>query len=83
MAKKTNTKKIGNDVWIRRHFEKIVVKYGGKYPYIFVAKGRVFPIKAGDDIAKIEERITKKYGRPVGMPVPKPEDFTSILFFKI
>jgi hypothetical protein len=78
MAKRCG--KIDNDVWIRKHFKMIVDKYGGRYPYILVAGGRVFPIKAGDDIAKIEKDITRKYGKPVGMPVPQPQDFSSILF---
>ena len=69
-----------NDAWIAAHFEEIVDKYGGKYPYILVAKGKVFPIKPGDDIAKIEKRIARKVGKPiVGMPVPQPQDFFSIL----
>jgi len=65
-------KNIDNDVWIREHFEAIVDKYGGKYPYILVAAGKIFPINAGDDIVKIEREITKKYGKPIGMPVPQP-----------
>ena len=70
---------IDNDTWIKDHFEEIVDKYGGKYPYILVAQGKIFPIKAQDDIAKIEARITKLFGKPIGMPVPKPEDIFSIL----
>jgi hypothetical protein len=78
---KTNI--IDNDKWISDHFEEIVDKYGGKYPYILVAQGKIFPIKAQDDIAKIEAKITRLFGKPVGMPVPKPEDIFSILPTKI
>ena len=78
MSAKKN--KADNDKWIREHFEMIVDKYGGKYPYILVAGGKIFPIKARDPIAKIEREITRKYGKPTGMPVPKPKDFSSILF---
>jgi hypothetical protein len=80
MTKSAKAKIIDNDQWIKDHFEEIVNKYGGKVPYILVAQGRIFPIRAQDDIAKIEARITKLYGsRPVGMPMPKPEDFLSVL----
>ena len=71
--------KIDSDTWINKHFEEIVDKYGGKYPYVLVASGKIFPIKAGEDIAKTEAMITRKYGKPVGMPVPQPRDFFSIL----
>ena len=74
------TKKItDNDKWIKEHFEELVTKFGGKYPYILVAGGIAFPIKAGADIAKIEADITKKHGKPTGMPIPQPRDFLSIL----
>ena len=84
MYKKTRKveSKVDNDAWITAHFEEIVDKYGGKYPYILVANMKIFPIKMGDDIAKIEKRITRKYGKPVGMPVPSPQDFFSILSTK-
>ena len=82
MHKKVKANIINNDVWIKDHFEMIVDKYGGRYPYIFVAAGKIFPIKLGDDIAKIEKQITAKYGKPIGMPVPKREDIFSILFLK-
>ena len=75
-----NTKvKIDNDAWITAHFGEIVDKYGGKFPYILVSQGKIFPIKPGDDIAKIESMITRKYGKPIGLPVPQPRDFNSIL----
>ena len=81
MTPRKNKRKISedNDAWITTHFEDIVNKYGGKCSYILVASGRIFPINPGDDIAKIEKKITAKYGKPVGMPVPQPQDFTSIL----
>lgn len=82
MAKGIKNKVIDNDAWIRGHFEMIVDKYGGKYPYILVSRGKIFPIKLGDDIAKIEKRITRKYGKPIGLPVPQPQDFSSILVRK-
>jgi hypothetical protein len=79
MAKITRRAIIDNDQWIREHFEEIVDKYGGKVPYILVARGRIFPITAQDNIAEIEKMVTKRFGKPVGMPVPKREDFMSIL----
>jgi hypothetical protein len=82
MIKTAKKIKFDNDAWITSHFEEIVDKYGGKYPYILVSRGRVFPVKAGEDIAKIEARITRKYGKPIGMPVPQPKDFFSILPLK-
>ena len=79
MAKKARNKPIDNDEWLRKHFEEIVNKYSGKYSYVFVSKAKVFPIRLGDDIAKTEARIARRYGKPLGMPVPKPEDFLAIL----
>jgi len=79
MAKKSKTKKlVDDDEWIRLHFEELVDKYGGQY--VFVAGGKVFPVASGEDVAKKEEKIRKKYGiAPIGMPVPQPRDFFSIL----
>ena len=79
VREKVGNKTIDNDEWLRKHFEEIVNKYSGKYPYVFVSNGKVFPVRLGDDIAKTEARITKRYGKPLGMPVPKPEDFLAIL----
>lgn len=70
---------INNDAWIADHFEEIVDKYGGKYPYILVSRNKIFPIKPGDNIVKIEKEITKKYGKPIGMPVPRPEALRSFI----
>ena len=66
-----------NDQWLRDHFEEIIEKYGGKVPYLFIAAGKVFPVTLDDDIRQMEKEITKKYGRPIGMPVPRPEAFIS------
>ena len=83
MAGKIKTSATANDIWLQKHFEEIVDKYGGKYPYIFITKGKVFPVNPTDDIAKIEAQITRRYGqKPLGMPLPKPEDFSAILFTK-
>jgi hypothetical protein len=79
MAKKARNNTIDNDQWLGEHFEEIIDKYSGKYPYVFVSKGKAFPVKLGDNIAEIETRITRRYGRPLGMPLPKPEDFLAIL----
>ena len=84
MAKKRNG--FDNDAWVKDHFEMIVDKYGGKYPYILVTRGKVFPVRRKDDVLKIEEKIRRKYGRSsliLGMPVPKPRDFLSILSISI
>ena len=83
MAKSaTKNKRVDNDAWIRKHFKTIVDKYGGRVPYILVAGGKIFPIKYSDDIKRIEKEITRKYGKPVGMPVPQPQDFSAILLIR-
>ena len=65
-----------DDEWIRQHFEELVDRYAGQY--ILVAGGEVF---AGNDVRRLEAKARRKYPRvtPIGMPVPRPEDFQCAL----
>jgi len=73
-------KKKNNERWLRDHFGLIVDRFGGRYPYVFVAGGRVFPVRRGQKVSQVEKRIREQYGETLGMPVPRPRDFHSILF---
>ena len=65
-----------DDEWIRQHFEELVDKYAGRY--IIVAGGEVFPV---DDVRRVEAKARRKHPgvSPIGMPVPRPEDFQCAL----
>ena len=65
-----------NDEWIRVHFEELVDKYAGKY--IVVAGGEVF---SGKNPNLLQKEARNKYPgtMPIGMPVPRPEDFLCAL----
>ena len=65
-----------NDEWIRIHFEELVNKYAGEY--IVVAGGEVF---SGKNPKLLDDEARKKYPgtMPIGMPVPRPEDFLCVL----
>ena len=76
---KTKTKKWtmdNDDEWIRIHFEELVNKYAGEY--IVVARGELF---LGKDPKTLDNEARKKYPGviPIGMPVPRPEDFLCAL----
>ena len=65
-----------DDAWIISHFEFLIDHYPGQY--VVVADGEPF---IGSDVADLERRAQEKHPRVVttGMPIPKPEDFSSIL----
>ena len=62
--------------WISKNFSKLVEGYGGQY--VIVAAGEIF---SGKEPKTLEKEAQKKYPRetPVGMPVPRREDFTCAL----
>ena len=68
-----------NDAWLRKNFEKIVDRFGGKYPYVLVAGRRAFPVKSAEELPELEKKLRRKYGPTIGMPVPHPRDFLSVL----
>ncbi len=74
--RKLRRKSIDDDAWIREHFEELVDKYGGKY--IIVAGGEVF---VGGDVRRLEVKARLKHPDiiPIGMPVPRPQDFQCAL----
>ncbi len=74
--RKLRRKRINDDVWIREHFEELVDKYGGKY--IIVAGGEVF---VDGDVSQLEAKARLKHPDviPIGMPVPRPQDFLCAL----
>ena len=65
-----------DDEWIRQHFEELVDKYAGRY--VLVEGGEVFPV---DDVRRVEAKARRKHPGviPIGMPVPRPEDFQCAL----
>ena len=69
-------KRQSDDAWISAHFQELVEKYGGQY--IVVAKGEPF---IGYDVAELERKAKAKHPGVIttGMPIPRPEDFVSIL----
>ena len=76
-AKINRVKKVANDdKWIADHFEELVNEHGGEY--LVVVNGEPF---IGLDAAKLFEEARRKYKgfTPTCMPIPKPEDFLSIL----
>ena len=75
-TRKPRRARIDDATWIRRHFEELVDKYGGRY--IIVASGEVFVV---DDVVKVEAEARRKHPgvMPIGMPVPRPEDFQCAL----
>jgi len=62
--------------WIRKNFSKLVNRYRGQY--IVVAGNKVF---SGKNPEVLEKEARQKYPQEeiVGMPVPKPEEFTCAL----
>lgn len=65
--------------WLRSHFEEIVDKYAGKY--VLVINHEVYPVNE-DNIVEVEKVLRKKYERsPIGLPVPRPEEFTHVLIW--
>lgn len=62
--------------WIRKNFTHLVDRHGGQY--VVIAGGHVF---SGKNPEILEEEARKKYPKetPVGMPIPKPEDFACAL----
>lgn len=75
-SKKKKEKKIDNDAWISEHFEWLVDNFPGQY--VVVAEGEPF---IGYDAVKLEQEARKKHPGVItlGMPIPRPEDFSSIL----
>lgn len=67
---------VKNDEWISEHFEELVDKYGGQY--VIVSGGEVF---IGGDVRRLEAKARRKYPclTPIGMPVPRPQDFQCAL----
>ena len=65
-----------DDAWIAAHLEELVDKYGGQY--LVVAEGEPF---IGYDVVELERKAKAKHPNAVttGMPIPRPEDFVSIL----
>lgn len=76
MPLKTKHKKIDDDKWICDHFEWLVDNFPGQY--LVVAEGEPF---IGYDAGKLEKDARRKHPGviPIGMPIPRPEDFVSIL----
>ena len=68
-----------NDAWLKKNFGKIVDRFGRKYPYVLVAGNRVFPVKSAKELPRLEKKLRTKYGSTLGMPLPHPHDFLSIL----
>ena len=62
--------------WIRKNFSKLVNRYGGQY--VVIAGNKVF---SGKDPEVLEKEARAKHPAEeiVGMPVPKPEEFTCAL----
>lgn len=77
MSKRHKIKKKDDDRWIREHFEWLVDNFPGQY--LVVAEGEPF---IGYDAGKLEKEARKKHPgvTPIGMPIPRPEDFVSILW---
>ena len=71
-----SAKKQTDDAWIADHLEELVEKYGGQY--LVVAEGEPF---IGYDVAKLFAEARRKHPKatPTCMPIPRPEDFVSIL----
>jgi len=62
--------------WIQKNFSKIVSRYGGQY--IVVAGGQVF---SGKNPRVLDSEARRKFPKEevLGMPVPEPQDFASVL----
>jgi len=62
--------------WIRKNFSKLVNRYGGEY--VVIAGNKVF---SGKNPKTLEKEARQKHPAEeiVGMPVPKPEEFTCAL----
>jgi hypothetical protein len=69
-------KKINDDAWIQKHFEELVDKFPGQY--VVVAEGEPF---IGYDAAQLFKlaRLKHRGVVPTCMPIPRPDDFASIL----
>jgi hypothetical protein len=69
-------KVVDDDAWVKRHFEWLVDNHAGKY--LVVSEGEPF---IGYDAAELERKARKKHPGVIttGMPIPRPEDFLSIL----
>lgn len=65
-----------DDEWIRTHFEELINKYAGEY--IVVAGREVFSGKKSNLLDK-EARKKHPGVTPIGMPVPRPDDFLCVL----
>ena len=70
------SKKMSDDEWIAEHLQELVDKYGGQY--LVVAEGEPF---IGYDVAELFSEARHKHPgvTPTCMPIPRPEDFVSIL----
>ena len=70
------SKKMSDDEWIAEHLQELVDKYGGQY--LVVAEGEAF---IGYDVVELERKAKAKHPNAVttGMPIPRPEDFVSLL----
>lgn len=80
MAKKRDKKLVHyteDDAWVREHFEELVEKYAGKY--VAVSHQQVAGV--ADSPLEAEKEAMSKYPHilPSVLPVPRPEDFISVL----
>lgn len=65
--------------WLNLNFEKLVEKFGGRY--VLIINHKVYPVNE-DNIVKVEKELRAKYKKsPIGLPVPRPEDFVHILIW--
>lgn len=76
---KTSHKKVDDDLWIKRHFEEIINRYGDGTKYLVVSAGKPF---IGVNPAALFEDARKKHPDiiPTGMRIPRPSDFICALY---
>ena len=74
--RRVNRLKNSDDVWLKANFEWLVDNFAGQY--VVVAEGEPF---IGYDVAELERKALSKYPGVIttGMPIPRPEDFLSVL----
>jgi hypothetical protein len=76
MGKSKNKPVVDNDKWVRSHFSMLVRKFGGQH--LVLAQGCPY---IGLDVAELFKQARRNHPgiKLLSMPIPRPEDFVSVL----
>jgi hypothetical protein len=78
---KTSSFLTKEDRWISEHFEELVDTYAGRYVAVVGEK----VVSVGSTLRKVSDEARKKYPsrQPTILPVPRPQDFISVLIIDL